>query len=82
MSFEGELRVFRQLQIIENNALQFGSWTYTEDLLALELLESEVQFEEEVNDRGESHNISVVVDGIGEFNYLLCFCYAFLVRPA
>jgi hypothetical protein len=48
--------------------LQFGSWTYTEDLLALELLESEVLFEEEVNDRGESQNISVVVDGIGEFN--------------
>uniref|UniRef100_A0A914VQF1 Uncharacterized protein n=2 Tax=Plectus sambesii TaxID=2011161 RepID=A0A914VQF1_9BILA len=49
--------------------LKFGSWTYTEDLLALELLNSKIRFEEEMNERGEMQNVSIVDDGIDLSDY-------------
>ena len=47
--------------------LKFGSWTYSEDLLNLELLECDEQVEQIVNEYGEIENVTVVEDGIGSF---------------
>ncbi|ETN78887.1 hypothetical protein NECAME_02751 [Necator americanus] len=44
--------------------LKFGSWTYSENLLNLELLDGNVRYEEEVNERGEVDNITIAEDGI------------------
>ncbi|KAK6009758.1 hypothetical protein OSTOST_25284 [Ostertagia ostertagi] len=39
--------------------LKFGSWTYSENLLNLELLENNVRYEEEVNEQGIVDNITI-----------------------
>lgn len=46
---------------------QFGSWTYSENLLNLELLENNVRYEEEINESGIADNITICDDGIGWF---------------
>uniref|UniRef100_A0A915PP87 Uncharacterized protein n=1 Tax=Setaria digitata TaxID=48799 RepID=A0A915PP87_9BILA len=47
----------------------FGSWTYSEDLLDLELLGGEPHYELEVNENGEVDNITIVEDGIDLSDY-------------
>lgn len=49
------------------NHPQFGSWTYSENLLNLELLENNIRYEDELNEHGLKDNISIADDGIGEF---------------
>ncbi|VDO20234.1 unnamed protein product [Brugia timori] len=44
---------------------KFGSWTYSQDLLDLELLGGEPHYELEVSANGEVDNITIVDDGIG-----------------
>ncbi|VDN04756.1 unnamed protein product [Thelazia callipaeda] len=48
---------------------KFGSWTYSEDLLNLELLGGEPRYELEVNENGEVDNITIVDDGIDLSDY-------------
>ncbi|VDN00580.1 unnamed protein product, partial [Onchocerca ochengi] len=47
----------------------FGSWTYTEDLLNLELLDSDARYELEMNENGELNNITIVEEGIDLSDY-------------
>ncbi|KAK6731395.1 hypothetical protein RB195_007706 [Necator americanus] len=49
--------------------LKFGSWTYSENLLNLELLDGNVRYEKEVNERGEVDNITIAEDGIDLSDY-------------
>nr|ABS95448.1 nicotinic acetylcholine receptor alpha subunit [Ascaris suum] len=49
--------------------LKFGSWTYSEDLLVLELLDGEPHYELETNEFGEVDNITIVDDGIDLSDY-------------
>ncbi|RCN52181.1 Neurotransmitter-gated ion-channel ligand binding domain protein [Ancylostoma caninum] len=49
--------------------LKFGSWTYSENLLNLELLDDDVRYEEEVNERGILDNITIAEDGIDLSDY-------------
>uniref|UniRef100_A0A7I4XVV4 Acetylcholine receptor subunit alpha-type unc-38 n=1 Tax=Haemonchus contortus TaxID=6289 RepID=A0A7I4XVV4_HAECO len=49
--------------------LKFGSWTYSENLLNLELLENNVRYEEEVNEQGIVDNITIADDGIDLSDY-------------
>ncbi|KAK6054557.1 putative acetylcholine receptor subunit alpha-type unc-38 [Cooperia oncophora] len=49
--------------------LKFGSWTYSENLLNLELLENNVRYEEEVNEQGIADNITIADDGIDLSDY-------------
>uniref|UniRef100_A0A914DIY6 Neurotransmitter-gated ion-channel ligand-binding domain-containing protein n=1 Tax=Acrobeloides nanus TaxID=290746 RepID=A0A914DIY6_9BILA len=44
--------------------LKFGSWTYSENLLNLEMLEGDKRHEEIINEYGEKENVSIVDDGI------------------
>ncbi|KAI6233863.1 Acetylcholine receptor subunit alpha-type unc-38 [Aphelenchoides fujianensis] len=46
--------------------LKFGSWTYPESMLNIQLLDVDSYTEEVRNDRGELENVTVIVDGIGE----------------
>ncbi|KAM3721064.1 Acetylcholine receptor [Dirofilaria immitis] len=48
---------------------KFGSWTYSEDLLHLELLGGDPHYELEVNANGEIDNITIVEDGIDLSDY-------------
>ncbi|KAH7729497.1 nicotinic acetylcholine receptor alpha subunit [Aphelenchoides avenae] len=45
--------------------LKFGSWTYPEHLLNLQLLDGDARTEEIINEQGQPENITVVEDGIG-----------------
>ncbi|VDM65415.1 unnamed protein product [Strongylus vulgaris] len=49
--------------------LKFGSWTYSEDLINLELLNDNVRYEEEVNEQGIVDNITIADDGIDLSDY-------------
>ncbi|VDM79174.1 unnamed protein product [Strongylus vulgaris] len=49
--------------------LKFGSWTYSDSLLRLELLDENVRYEEEVNERGIVDNITIAEDGIDLSDY-------------
>ncbi|KAL6732666.1 hypothetical protein Aduo_003491 [Ancylostoma duodenale] len=49
--------------------LKFGSWTYSENLLNLELLDDEVRYEKEINERGIVDNITIAEDGIDLSDY-------------
>ncbi|TKR63621.1 hypothetical protein L596_027430 [Steinernema carpocapsae] len=49
--------------------LKFGSWTYSENLLTLELLDGDVRYEGETNEFGVQDNISIVEDGIDLSDY-------------
>nr|AAB51667.1 acetylcholine receptor alpha subunit precursor [Haemonchus contortus] len=49
--------------------LKFGSWTNSENLLNLELLENNVRYEEEVNEQGIVDNITIADDGIDLSDY-------------
>uniref|UniRef100_A0A1I8A9A1 Neur_chan_LBD domain-containing protein n=1 Tax=Steinernema glaseri TaxID=37863 RepID=A0A1I8A9A1_9BILA len=49
--------------------LKFGSWTYSENLLNLELLDGDVRYEGEMNEYGEMDNITIVDDGIDLSDY-------------
>ncbi|CAJ0596268.1 unnamed protein product [Cylicocyclus nassatus] len=49
--------------------MKFGSWTYSEKLLRLELLDENVRYEEEVNERGVVDNITIAEDGIDLSDY-------------
>uniref|UniRef100_A0A914S096 Neurotransmitter-gated ion-channel ligand-binding domain-containing protein n=1 Tax=Parascaris equorum TaxID=6256 RepID=A0A914S096_PAREQ len=51
------------------DGIQFGSWTYSEDLLVLELLDGEPHYELETNEFGEVDNITIVDDGIDLSDY-------------
>uniref|UniRef100_A0A1I7V7I2 Neur_chan_LBD domain-containing protein n=1 Tax=Loa loa TaxID=7209 RepID=A0A1I7V7I2_LOALO len=44
---------------------KFGSWTYSENLLNLELLDGEERYEMEMNENGELDNITIIEKGIG-----------------
>uniref|UniRef100_A0AAF5PZ08 Uncharacterized protein n=1 Tax=Wuchereria bancrofti TaxID=6293 RepID=A0AAF5PZ08_WUCBA len=48
---------------------KFGSWTYSQDLLDLELLGGEPHYELEVSANGEVDNITIVDDGIDLSDY-------------
>uniref|UniRef100_A0A1I8F045 Uncharacterized protein n=1 Tax=Wuchereria bancrofti TaxID=6293 RepID=A0A1I8F045_WUCBA len=48
---------------------KFGSWTYSENLLNLEFLDSETRHELEMNENGELNNITVVEEGIDLSDY-------------
>uniref|UniRef100_A0A1I7VY55 Cation transporter family protein n=1 Tax=Loa loa TaxID=7209 RepID=A0A1I7VY55_LOALO len=48
---------------------KFGSWTYSKDLLDLELLGGEPHYELEANANGEVDNITIVDDGIDLSDY-------------
>jgi nicotinic acetylcholine receptor len=49
--------------------LKYGSWTYSEDLINLELLDGDESIAEEINEHGESENFTVVEDGIDLSDY-------------
>ncbi|VDK42196.1 unnamed protein product [Anisakis simplex] len=49
--------------------LKFGSWTYSEDLLVLDLLDGDARYELETNEFGEIDNITIVEDGIDLSDY-------------
>ncbi|KAI6171446.1 Alpha nicotinic acetylocholine receptor subunit 38 [Aphelenchoides bicaudatus] len=49
--------------------LKFGSWTYPESMLNLELLDVDSHTEELRNERGELENVTVVNDGIDLSDY-------------
>ncbi|KAK0428454.1 hypothetical protein QR680_010817 [Steinernema hermaphroditum] len=49
--------------------LKFGSWTYSENLLSLELLDGDARYEGELNEWGEQDNITIVDDGIDLSDY-------------
>ncbi|CAJ0596267.1 unnamed protein product [Cylicocyclus nassatus] len=49
--------------------LKFGSWTYSEDLINLELLDDNVHYEQEVDENGVAYNITVADDGIDLSDY-------------
>uniref|UniRef100_A0A915PMI5 Uncharacterized protein n=1 Tax=Setaria digitata TaxID=48799 RepID=A0A915PMI5_9BILA len=48
---------------------KFGSWTYSENLLNLELLDGKVRYEKEMNENGEMVNITIVDEGIDLSDY-------------
>ncbi|CAG9538309.1 unnamed protein product [Cercopithifilaria johnstoni] len=48
---------------------KFGSWTYSQDLLDLELLGGEPYYELEMNGNGEMDNVTIVEDGIDLSDY-------------
>lgn len=45
--------------------IQFGSWTYSVNLLTLDILENDVDYQNELNEHGIMDNITVAEDGIG-----------------
>ncbi|VDN58348.1 unnamed protein product [Dracunculus medinensis] len=49
--------------------LKFGSWTYSDDLLDLRLLDGEERYELEMNEHGEVDNVTVIDDGIDLSDY-------------
>nr|AFY08299.1 nicotinic acetylcholine receptor alpha subunit 38 [Oesophagostomum dentatum] len=49
--------------------MKFGSWTYSESLLNLELLDENVRYKEEVNEQGIVDNITIAEDGIDLSDY-------------
>uniref|UniRef100_A0AC34F1T0 Nicotinic acetylcholine receptor alpha subunit n=1 Tax=Panagrolaimus sp. ES5 TaxID=591445 RepID=A0AC34F1T0_9BILA len=49
--------------------LKYGSWTYSEDLINLELLDGDEKVVEEINEHGEAENFTVVEDGIDLSDY-------------
>ncbi|OZC12635.1 Cation transporter family protein [Onchocerca flexuosa] len=49
--------------------IDFGSWTYSEKLLNLELLGGEPHYELEINANGEVDNVTIVEDGIDLSDY-------------
>ncbi|KHJ93867.1 acetylcholine receptor subunit alpha-type unc-38 [Oesophagostomum dentatum] len=49
--------------------LKFGSWTYSENLINLELLDDNVRYEKEVNKQGVVDNITIAEDGIDLSDY-------------
>ncbi|CAD6184220.1 unnamed protein product [Caenorhabditis auriculariae] len=49
--------------------LKFGSWTYSEDLLNVELGEHDVHYEEEIDPNGITDNVTVADDGIDLSDY-------------
>ncbi|VBB31984.1 unnamed protein product [Acanthocheilonema viteae] len=48
---------------------KFGSWTYTENLLNLELLDGKARYELEMNENGELDNVTIVEEGIDLSDY-------------
>ena len=48
-----------------NVNFQFGSWTYSDDLLELEMLENNITYKQERNENGMVENVSIVINGIG-----------------
>ncbi|CAJ0578032.1 unnamed protein product, partial [Mesorhabditis spiculigera] len=49
--------------------LKFGSWTYADNLLKLDLLEHNVSHVTEQNEQGEMDNVTIAVDGIDLSDY-------------
>ncbi|KAI6229317.1 Acetylcholine receptor subunit alpha-type unc-38 [Aphelenchoides besseyi] len=49
--------------------LKFGSWTYPESMLNIQLLDADSYTEEVRNDHGELENVTVIVDGIDLSDY-------------
>ncbi|KAH7700351.1 acetylcholine receptoralpha-type subunit unc-38 precursor [Aphelenchoides avenae] len=49
--------------------LKFGSWTYPEDMLNLELLGGEAHEEQSTNEYGETHNVTIVEEGVDLSDY-------------
>lgn len=49
--------------------LKFGSWTFSEDLLNLELLEVQTKTVEEISSTGEKENVTIAEDGIDLSDY-------------
>ncbi|CAB3408723.1 unnamed protein product [Caenorhabditis bovis] len=47
----------------------FGSWTFSENLISVELNEPNLQYEEEVDENGIVDNVTVAVDGIDLSDY-------------
>lgn len=72
MSFKGWVLATVHITVV---VVQFGSWTYTEDLLSLDLLDSNVRFETEIDEKGDVHNVSIVDDGIGTHLFCCNDCY-------
>jgi hypothetical protein len=52
-----------------NFYFKFGSWTYSENLLNLEMLDGDKRHEEIINEYGEKENVTIVDDGIGIFKF-------------
>ena len=48
---------------------KFGSWTYSENLLNLEMLDGDKRHEEIINEYGQKENVTIVDDGIGIFKF-------------
>ncbi|CAI2311722.1 unnamed protein product [Caenorhabditis sp. 36 PRJEB53466] len=49
--------------------LKFGSWTFSENLLSVELNEPNLRFEEEIDEKGIVDNVTVADDGIDLSDY-------------
>ncbi|KAF8366410.1 unc-38 [Pristionchus pacificus] len=49
--------------------LKFGSWTYSVNLLTLDILENDVDYQNELNEHGIMDNITVAEDGIDLSDY-------------
>ncbi|EGT43995.1 hypothetical protein CAEBREN_23742 [Caenorhabditis brenneri] len=49
--------------------LKFGSWTFSENLLSVELNEPSLRFEEEIDEKGIVDNVTVADDGIDLSDY-------------
>ncbi|PAV91319.1 hypothetical protein WR25_21905 [Diploscapter pachys] len=49
--------------------LKFGSWTYSDDLLELEMLENNITYKQERNENGMVENVSIVINGIDLSDY-------------
>uniref|UniRef100_A0AC34QTD7 Nicotinic acetylcholine receptor alpha subunit n=1 Tax=Panagrolaimus sp. JU765 TaxID=591449 RepID=A0AC34QTD7_9BILA len=62
--------------------LKFGSWTYSENLLNLELLDADSKIETIINERGENETITVVDDGIDLSDYYPSVEWDIMARKA
>ncbi|CCD69819.1 Acetylcholine receptor subunit alpha-type unc-38 [Caenorhabditis elegans] len=49
--------------------LKFGSWTFSENLLSVELNEPSLRYEEEIDEKGIIDNVTVAEDGIDLSDY-------------
>uniref|UniRef100_A0A7E4VLX7 Nicotinic acetylcholine receptor alpha subunit 38 n=1 Tax=Panagrellus redivivus TaxID=6233 RepID=A0A7E4VLX7_PANRE len=63
-------------------ALKIGSWSFSKDLLNLEMLDGIEEVEEIWNDRGEKENVTVMEDGIDLSDYYPSVEWDIMARKA
>uniref|UniRef100_A0AC34QZ84 Acetylcholine receptor subunit alpha-type unc-38 n=1 Tax=Panagrolaimus sp. JU765 TaxID=591449 RepID=A0AC34QZ84_9BILA len=62
--------------------LKFGSWTYSEDLLNLELFDGDIKTEQIINENGQLENVTVLEDGIDLSDYYPSVEWDIMARKA